>query len=334
MTGQPARHRAGAPRSGAAPLGAAAAAMTSRGDQPVEHLGHPGVRLEEGVNGHLEGDPGHLLEQVGAAPEGRRLQAAADLGPSAVDGVDEADELRVGRAQPFDQPVGAGQLAGHGDQTQEELRAVLGRARQQMPGEALAAAGLPARQAFVAQPRFHRRPGPLDTRVRGDGTRRSGGPCPSVPGGRKPMTAPSPLVPMEKSARLRYLHGSAMPSMGEQLEIAQTAQVLERLPHLPGLVLELDLVVEALPHAAAAGAERRAAMGDAVGRRGDDLLGPGFGVALLQLGDARVDHVAGDGPGDEHHEFADLGDARAAERQVGDAQLDELVLLQPVGSSL
>ena len=192
------------------------------GGQAVEQLGHRGVGLEEGVDRDLEGDPGDLLQQVGAAPEGRRLQAAADLGPASVDGVDEADELRMGRAQPLDKPVCAGQLSGDRDQTQEELRAVLGRARQQMPGEALAPPGIPARQTFLAQPRFHRRPGLLQP-----GSRRwhseIGRTVSQRPGRPEADDRARPeLVPMEKSARLRYRHGSAMPVDGEQLEVAQT----------------------------------------------------------------------------------------------------------------
>ncbi len=114
---------------------------------------------------------------------------------------------------------------------------------------------------------------------------------------------------------------------GQHLEIPQAAEVLQGLADLPGLVVELSLVTETLPNAAAARPERRAAMRDAFRRWGDDLHGPGFRVAFLEPGDARLDHVAGDGTGHEHDELADLGDAGSAERQVGDGQLDDLALL-------
>ena len=135
-------------------------------------------------------------------------------------------------------------------------------------------------------------------------------------------------MPTEKSARLRYRQGSAMPTMGAKPKSLNAAEMLERLPHLAGLVLQLHAVVEVLPHAAPASAERRAAGRAAVGRGSDDLLHPGLGVALLVLGHPGAHDVAGDGAGHEDHEVVDPGDALAPEGKAGDGQFDDLVLLE------
>ena len=216
-----------------------------------------------------------------------------------------------------------GKLAGDGDQTEKEFGSVLGRTRKQMPGETLAPTGLPARQTLVAKPGFHRRSRLLQAGFEqmafGDWKDR-------IPSSWRPEADHRSVV----TGADREIRPVAVPpgvghaDDGKDLEVAETPQVLQRLPNLPRLVLELDPIVETLPDASAAGAEGRAAMGDAIGGGREDPLGSGLGVSPFQLGHAGLDHVAGHGSGHEHHEVADLGDARAAESQVGDAQLDEL----------
>ena len=87
---------------------------------------------------------------------------------------------------------------------------------------------------------------------------------------------------------------------------------------LLGLDLELALVGDDLPG-------RAGVIGlglDAVGSRLEDLQRTRLGVVPLALGDHRADAITGDRVADEDHVALEACDARAAERERVDAQVE------------
>ena len=115
------------------------------------------------------------------------------------------------------------------------------------------------------------------------------------------------------------------------LEVAEPADALQRVADLRLLVLELALVGEVLPAAAAAVAEVRARRLDVIRPERERLDADRLAVPLLDLDDARADAIAGQPAGDEDDDAIVPRDAAPTEGERVDREL-ELVTYAEGGS--
>jgi hypothetical protein len=97
-------------------------------------------------------------------------------------------------------------------------------------------------------------------------------------------------------------------------------EVLQRLADDVLLVLDLLVVGQVLPHAAAARAEVRALGHGLVLGPHDDLVHLGLGEGVLALGDDGVHLLARDGARHEHGHAVQRGETRAAMGELLDGQ--------------
>ena len=106
--------------------------------------------------------------------------------------------------------------------------------------------------------------------------------------------------------------------------IGQAGDALERVEHLLLLVLELALVAQVLPAAAAAGAEVRARRLDAIGAARQPLVGDRLAVAALDALDARHDAIARERAIDEDDDAVMARDATPTRCERVDGELELL----------
>ena len=115
-----------------------------------------------------------------------------------------------------------------------------------------------------------------------------------------------------------------MPRMGSSVEVREPADVCERLAHLALFVLELRLVVDGLPLAAAAALGVRAHRRHAQLGRREELLDARLAVRALALDHPGAHPVAGHGAAHEQHEALVAGHALAAVGQRVDGELEDI----------
>ena len=106
--------------------------------------------------------------------------------------------------------------------------------------------------------------------------------------------------------------------------LRQPGDALQRVEHLLLLVLELPLVAQVLPAAAAAGAEVRAGRLDAVGPAREPLERDRLAVAALDALDPRHHAVARERAIDEHDDAVMARDATPTRCQRVDGELQLL----------
>ncbi len=107
--------------------------------------------------------------------------------------------------------------------------------------------------------------------------------------------------------------------------VGKAADAPQGLDHLAALVVELQLVRQVLPPAAAAQSEVLAPRLDPVGRWSHDFDRAPLGVVASHAIDPDLDGVSRDGPVHEHHETLHAPDTLAAEGEVVNADIPEYV---------
>ena len=106
--------------------------------------------------------------------------------------------------------------------------------------------------------------------------------------------------------------------------LRQSGDALQRVQHLLLLVLELPLVAQVLPAAAAAGAEVRAGRLDPVGPAREPFVGDRLAVPALDALDTRHHAIAGQRAVDEHHDAIMACDTAPTRCERVDGELELL----------
>ena len=138
-----------------------------------------------------------------------------------------------------------------------------------------------------------------------------------------PEHEPAVVVGAERELHLvavapRVVHAAD----GLEAVLGEVREALQRVHDLLLLELQLGVVGERLPLAAAALLRVAAAGGHAARGGGEDLQRPRLGVRLLALGDAGAHAVAGHRAAHEDDELVHPRDALPAVGEAGDVELD------------
>ena len=230
----------------------------------VEHVGHLGVRLQERAGGDAQAQAADLLLEPGPPEERPRRDAAGDLGDAVVDRVQHADdsgralgEQRLSSSTPGTSP-------GRSRGCTAARPCARPRARRDGAGSRCSRAGrrprAPGRAPTSTKASRTALPRSPVSRQTSSGTISS-----QRPARWKPSATPSGVARpgvLELVAVGVLAHGRH-----DRLDrrVRQRRDALERVQHLLLLVLELPLVAQVLPAAAAADAEVRARRLDAIG---------------------------------------------------------------------
>ena len=99
----------------------------------VEHVGHLGVRLQEGAGRDAQAQAADLLLEPGAAEQRPRRDAAGDLGHAVVDRVQHADDARGALVEQRLEILDAGQSPAAGHEDAEQLARAHALAHDQVP---------------------------------------------------------------------------------------------------------------------------------------------------------------------------------------------------------
>ena len=316
------------------------------GDDPVEQLGHLGVRLEEGLGGDAQIERAETLGQLRIPPDELRLPAGRGLGDAARarpehprEGLPEPArercsegtrlELALGGDDPDLQPTRVttfahDEVAQAGTSIRAWARALVGRpAATPASPLALAAASLPCLQAFTAAPLER----DLARQVAALGCEQAILHLDHAVTARRRMEAADEVgvggVALVAEGVLELVAIAPLLARRDDLledEPVEVPDPPQCLIDLTLLDLQLALVGDDLPGDSRVICPR----GDPLWARLEDLEGARMGIAALALVDYGAHAVAGNGSGDEDHiaTVTETRHALASEGERVDLQLE------------
>ena len=298
------------------------------GDPRIQVPGHLGVGLKEALRRELETHAQDLFDDPVAPPEYAGRQTLGHLRYAIVDGMQQADQLRVGGPHRVHQLIDDLLGARRGDHRHEQLTR----------GDPLPDDNVPQspmlRALVVRDDLVRERPG-ADRLARGVAQRARQQARIDV-NDLVPAAAamePQMQVPVG-SGRSRVLHLVAVAELGDRridgsdLDTIEMADPLEVIDNVLALSAQRRRIGDVLQPAPAARAHVRARRGYPVGARLEHLDQIRLGEAAARLADPHPGTIARRGVGDKHDEPVQPADPEAAEGECVDAQVELVVALR------
>ena len=286
----------------------------------VEHLAHAAVGLQEGRRRHPQVDAGEALAQVRFAEEHVRTVADGRVGRRRVDGDGERAAAAGGR-HALGKLLLLREAPGR-EEVQKKIAAGEPFADDEVPQEAVVVLAPERAQPEVAARLGHRLAGTVHARR---GEHAVGGFDDVLPRAAAMQTEEQRAVVGLAEGELHLVAvAPGVVHAADRLEFVafQVAEALQRLDDLLLLELELRLVGEGLPLAAAAFGGVAAHWRDAARGGGEELDHPRLAVRLLAPRDLRQHAVAGYGAAHEEHEIVDARHALSAVGERGDLEFE------------